>query len=101
MMSVFVLRDAARIGTDHRERARLVSRRMDRHDSRQLFARATSRRGRDVTSGVAAAAVIAALWATGAWMTVGVSRALDSANRVEVSTVAQDIQRNILIGATR
>src|SRR5215471_10302491 len=99
-MSVNALRDAVWIGTSEGESARLVSRRKDRESSRQLFARATSRRGGETIVGVAAATIIAALWATGAWMTVGVGRALDSANRVEVSPAAQDAQRKIAIGTS-
>jgi hypothetical protein len=52
-----------------------------------MFARATSRRGRDVLIGAIALVWIGALWSAGAWMTGNVARALHEARRPETSSV--------------
>jgi hypothetical protein len=55
-----------------------------------LFAGATSKRGHESLVGAALAAVIGALWVTGAWMIVDIARALDAAQRAEPSQVRVD-----------
>jgi hypothetical protein len=55
-----------------------------------LFAGATSKRGHESLVGAGLAAVIGALWVTGAWMIVDIARALEAAQQAETSQVRVD-----------
>ena len=96
---VSALRNTVSIATDDQGPSALVSGGEERKSPARMFARVTSRRAREVIVGAAAAGVTAALWLTGAWMTSNVARALDVANRAEVSRNASEPEHTLVIGA--
>jgi hypothetical protein len=82
------------------------SRGADERVQTPMFARAQSRRGRDVLAGAMALVLIGAVWSVGVWMTGNVARALQQTQRLEIAcslrtAVSRDGALSMLFGTGR